>query len=90
MARKDNTTAYLLLGLAALLILSRRQPQHYQNYPTVPPAPPRSNGQAWADWARNIIQIYGNVASLWQPGGPFYQVNQTDVQQILQGWGNVR
>ncbi len=92
MAKKDNTTAYLLLGIAAVLFITRQQPQqqHYPNYPAIPPAPPRSNGHAWADWARSIVQIYGNVATLWQPGGPFYRVNQTDVQQVLQGWGNVR
>lgn len=43
----------------------------YPNFPTVPPPP--STPQQIADWAAAITSTFGNVASLWQPGGPFYQ-----------------
>lgn len=68
----------LLIGLAAVLLLTqRKQTPVYQNYPQIPPSPPQSNAQAWQEWASAIIATYGNVAQLWQPGGPFYNVNST-------------
>ena len=87
MSKKDNTVL-LLVGAAALLLLSNQRrntaPPVYTNYSQVPHAPPRSNAQAWAQWVAAITQSFGTVATLWQPGGPFYQqpVSPQEAQDI--------
>lgn len=86
MSKKNNNTAYLLLGLAAFLILQQRRPAAappYNNYPQAPPAPPRSNAQAFAAWAAAMVHLYGNVSSLWQPGGPFYQFPANEIYDAV-------
>ena len=70
--KKDNTIAYVLVGLAAYLLLKPKPMYNqYQNFPQIPPQPP-TQGQAFAQWANTILQIYGNAKELWQPGGPFF------------------
>lgn len=86
---KSNQTALVILGVAAVWYLSSRnrttQPAQpfvpYQSY--IPPQPPPSNAQAWSQWVNAIVGSYGAVASLWQPGGPFFQQPVTQ-QQALQ------
>ncbi|HMN89090.1 MAG TPA: hypothetical protein PKD70_06305 [Saprospiraceae bacterium] len=35
---------------------------------------PKDNSrQAIVTWITTIVAIFGNVAALWQPGGPFYK-----------------
>lgn len=87
---KDDTLKYLLVGGILVYFFTRQQQQNqnqgnwqwqqpqvpvYQNYPSVPQAPPRNNQQAWQQWINTIIGLYGEVATLWQPGGPFYKEN---------------
>ena len=79
--KKDNTIAYVLIG-AALFLFSRRRnqqppPQYAPQFTQVPPPP--SNAQSFANWASAILSIYGNVSSLWQPGGPFHNYNSNDI-----------
>lgn len=80
--KKDKTLSYILIGLAAYLLLQRRRPAVYQQFPQVPPAP-ATKGQAFSQWVNSILAIYGNVQELWQPGGPFYNMNPADVQQAV-------
>lgn len=86
MAKKKSgiDTKTLIIGGIILYMLTRKKqntgnsgsppPQTY-NYPTPPPR----NTQAWAAWAKAIISTAGNVASLWQPGGPFYNQPTQDI-----------
>ena len=87
MAKKENNTklyigAALLAGVAILLLKNKQsqaQPQPYYNYPQIPPAPAAPQTPAWTQWANAIIDTFGNVADLWQPGGPFYNTgNQAE------------
>lgn len=79
--KKDNTLAIAILGIAAFLLLSRNnQPTQYP-YPTFPnvPQPPASssnNLSEFQQWVMFILSLIGPVASLWQPGGPFYSLPQ--------------
>lgn len=89
-----KTLAYVILGGAAVLLLTRRGnaqvPPRNINVTPPPPPPPSNNANAWAMWAQTIMQAYGNVAALWQPGGPFYRNNISDqqAQWIAQGVAN--
>lgn len=80
--KKDKTLGYVLIGLAAYLLLQRRQTPVYQQFPQVPPAPP-TKGQAFSQWVNSILAIYGNVKELWEPGGPFSNINPADIQQAV-------
>lgn len=80
--KKDKTLGYVLIGLAAYLLLQQRQTPQYQQFPQIPPQPP-TKGQAFAEWVNSILAIYGNVKELWEPGGPFYNLNPADVQQAV-------
>lgn len=87
MAKKqDKTLLYVGIGALALVLLNRQQqpPPPPVYYPQVPPAPPRGS-QAFGNWVKTIIDIYGDVASLWQPGGPFYKekISPEQVQEIM-------
>lgn len=82
--RKDkDPIIFILIGAGIVYLLTRSsrasQQRPYYNYPTIPPAPSPTAAQAWAAWAQTIIQTFGNVASLWQPGGPFYGKKEEDV-----------
>lgn len=86
MSKKNNTIAYVLLGAAVFLMLSRRNqqppPQQFQpgNYP---PPPPRTNAQQYAQWAQTMLNLYGTVSALWQPGGPFYGRSQSEIYNTI-------
>lgn len=85
---KKDTLILVAFGFAALYLLQQNRqpaPQYYPNYPQIPQAPPRTNGAAFAQWVNSILQIYGNVRQLWEPGGPFYkeQITPEQVNQML-------
>lgn len=84
MAKKnDKTLGYLLIGLAAVLLLRQRPAYNaYPQFPQAPPAPP-TKGQAFSQWVNSILAIYGNVKELWEPGGPFSNINPADIQQAV-------
>ncbi|MEL6141440.1 MAG: hypothetical protein AAFU67_07460 [Bacteroidota bacterium] len=77
---KSNNTAILLVGGALLLFFMNNQstPRYIPQQTYIPPAPPPNQASAWADWARTIISIYGDVAALYQPGGPFYRLSDEE------------
>lgn len=80
--RKDNTLAYILIGAAAVLFLSKRNApaaNYAPQFAAAPPPPPRSNAQAFAAWVAAMMSIYGNVSQLWQPGGPFYNMPANEI-----------
>jgi hypothetical protein len=84
---KKETIGYVLVGAAALLLLTRRQgpasqgPGRQNIYSYPPPNPPvANNAAAWANWARTIMDLYGDVSQLWQPGGPFHRQSVTNQQ----------
>lgn len=86
MAKSKNKGAFLILILGGIVVaymmLQKRSTPASTNYSSVPPPPPRNNAQALATWANTILAIYGNVAELWQPGGPFYNY-KNDLLEIV-------
>lgn len=90
MAKKENNTkiyigAALLAGVAILLLKKKQTQapaQPYYNYPQVPAAPSVPNTPAWTQWANAILDTFGNVADLWQPGGPFYNTGNQEEDVI--------
>ncbi|MCB0707417.1 MAG: hypothetical protein KDC34_19005 [Saprospiraceae bacterium] len=76
--KKDKTILALAVGgLFAYVLLKPKKGfsgsgfNYYQNYPDVPPAPTHNNN-AFLAWAQTIVGLFGTVASLWEPGGPFH------------------
>jgi len=86
--RRNNSSKKLLIGgiiiLAAVLLLRKQNtvPATQQNFNNLPPAPPRGTPQ-WAQWAALVVGTFGQVAQLWQPGGPFHGTNQNEVMQTV-------
>ncbi len=95
MARKKDITGKLIigavLGYVAIQAMSKPSGNRYQggyygnpnNQQYIPQEPPR-NSPGWANWANAIIDIFGNAAELWQPGGPFHK--GPTQEEIAAGW----
>lgn len=85
--KKSSIGIALLVAIGAYILLSKRSapvaPPAY--YPT---APPRNNGQAWAQWASQMISLFGQSAALFQPGGPFYKVKPEEVNDAINTYVN--
>ena len=82
---KINATTAILFGvggLALLAMLGRQQryqdptPTNFQNFPAPPPS--TANQGQWQAWVSLALNTFGQVANLWEPGGPFYNVAETD------------
>lgn len=93
MARKNDQTRNIILagliGFAAWQLLKpKKAPPTTQNFQQMPPAPPPGT-PAWQMWAQGIVNVFGSVAQLWQPGGPFYNqpISQEQAQAIEIGTG---
>lgn len=72
----------LVAGTAIYFIFLRKPKQQFiPNQSYVPPPPANKTPQAIAAWVQAITSIYGNVAPLFQPGGPFY--NNKPSQEVL-------
>lgn len=76
---KNKELGYLLIGAAAFMLLQRRNtPANYApQFAAAPPMPQVNTAQAWQNWINSIVNLYGNVRALWQPGGPFYNAQAT-------------
>lgn len=68
---KDKTIAYVAIGAAAFLLLTRGQAQNRPPAPPPPMPPQQGGGQQWAMWVSTIASAAGNLAQLFAPGGPF-------------------
>lgn len=87
--KKDNTGTWILIGLGVFLLLQQRQvttyppgQYPYQNFPNIPQAP-STKGQAFQQWAQSIVNLYGNIKALWEPGGPFYKHRTDDIFDVI-------
>lgn len=82
----DSKTLILAAGLGVLvwaLMKPKPNPNQWQQY--LPPPPQQtggSNAQEWQSWINLAVNTFGNVASLWAPGGPFY--NNPEVSNYIQ------
>lgn len=78
--KEKKNMGLLLLGLAAFMLLNNKaQPAYQPQFQHLPPAPPRNNPQRFSQWANAILDAYGNIAELWQPGGPFHRYKTEDI-----------
>lgn len=84
----------LLLAVGGLLLYSQLQAQkkyapptqeNFNNFP--PPPPPGENQSTWQNWIALALNTFGDIAELWGPGGPFYNVE--DTWEFQQGWENL-
>jgi predicted negative regulator of RcsB-dependent stress response len=69
----------------ALLLKKIQQKNSTNNYV------PQQNTPDWYQWIQYAIGAYGQVSSLWEPGGLFYGNNvpepgSGDLQDILKGF----
>ena len=76
----------MLAGAALWYFLKPKQqvikiPASYN--PNQVPQQPQQGTPQWQNWAAGIIAVYGAVAWLWQPGGPFYKVPTGNVYDAL-------
>jgi hypothetical protein len=74
----------LLVGALAVVGYSLFKSGKFDGVQPAPVNPPSQNNNAaqiqqWRMWVTMVMQIFGNVQDLWQPGGPFYNYNYTDV-----------
>ena len=88
--KKDTLLILGLAGIGAYLFLQNQR--QYQNppqnwapqYQQAIPAPPPPSTPEWQNWARFVLETYGNVIQLWQPGGPFYKgPSQEELMRIV-------
>ena len=71
---KNKEIGYVLIGVAAFMLLQGQNRSTYApQFQNAPPMPQTNTAQAWQNWINAVVNLYGNVAALWQPGGPFYQ-----------------
>jgi len=80
--KKDNTTVAIIAALAVFLLTSRRSTAQRPPIRNYPPPPPRT-GSAWGQWAQTILRIYGDVKELWEPEGPFHNVDPERVYDAV-------
>lgn len=74
--KKDNSMKFIgfaLLGVAALLFLRQSRKPYTPQQTYVPPRPQSNIPGAISQWVQTMVQVFGNVRELWQPGGPFYK-----------------
>lgn len=77
--KEKKNLGMILIGVAAFMLINRKpQPQYRPQFQNVPP-PPRNNPQRFSQWANLILQTYGDIAELWQPGGPFHNYKTADI-----------
>lgn len=50
---------------------------------------PPSQTPEWYHYISLIIELYGQAASLWEPGGPFYKTSVPDPRKDPSGWAKV-
>jgi len=75
--------ALIVFGAAYFLMQGRPNNQP----PPPPPIDPRAARsaaqiRAVQNWVNSILALYGNVRSLWQPGGPFHNIPRNIMDDI--------
>lgn len=84
MASTSKTIGLIALigGLGAIAYYFIRTRPSFQN---VQPAPTTNTAAPqFAQWAALIMSVYGNIAALWKPGGPFHQFDYDEVIDAIQ------
>lgn len=81
---KLNLNIGTLLIIAAVGFLGYKLLSRPKTQPPLPPPPPGPvrNNPEWVNWVNTVIGLAGNVASLWAPGGPFYNYRK-DLEDVL-------
>lgn len=80
MKKKQQSALLIAAGIFFLLrgFLPRRS-----NYVPPPPAPTQPNYyDLFKNWAITILEVFGDVKSLWEPGGPFYNKSKAEQEAI--------
>lgn len=79
MYMKSKDIGYLLIGGAMVYFLTQRSqaPIYRPQYQQLPPPPPRNRAAEYQAWISLVLNTYGAIADLWQPGGPFHNTGVT-------------
>jgi len=85
--KKSNKTTGLLValgvGIALYLLLNRNKPNvNPRQFQNIPPRP-STKGEAFNQWVKAMINLYGNTKELFEPGGPFYKIPKKDIYDIV-------
>ncbi|MEO1260554.1 MAG: hypothetical protein AAFZ15_17285 [Bacteroidota bacterium] len=48
-----------------------------------PPVSTGGNANDWEKWANLALNVYGSIAALWQPGGPFHKIPPSDIYHAV-------
>lgn len=87
--KEKKNMGMILLGIAAFMVINQRpQTQYSPQFQNIPPAPPRNNPQRFSQWANAILNAYGDIAALWQPGGPFHNYKTSDIYDTTVDYSN--
>lgn len=84
MKKSNNTTAYILLGVAAFMYFNYQRRQQ-----VVTSAPVQPGKAGWTQQVAQVVNAAGGLLdSLFGPGGPFEKLSKSQVQAALQqeGW----
>lgn len=85
--KKSNKTTGLLValgvGVALYFLLNRNKPNvNPRQFQNIPPRP-STKGEAFNQWVKAIIDLYGTSKGLFEPGGPFYKIPTKDIYDIV-------
>jgi hypothetical protein len=86
MKKKDNTILALAIAVGVFLLTSGRTSNQVPSSGSIPPPPPPQQPDyytAFKNWAQAILDIFGDMRELWEPGGPFYNRSPQE-QNIIQ------
>ncbi len=77
---KDKKMIALVIAVGVFFLFSRSKRQRY-----IPPPPPPAQPnyyELFKNWALAILNIFGDVKELWEPGGPFYNKSKAEQEAI--------
>lgn len=92
----NNRQLALVAVLGGVLVLGFRAVNAANEPATLPPPPPPTNNTSnsiyqWLAWAQLASKLFGDIAALWAPGGPFYGMSTEEVydqvpDEVLDEW----
>lgn len=92
----DDNTLLIIGGLGLFFWYQTKNGSNNNYNPTsdfvaTNPPPTSQNPAQWAEWAALAVSLYGVVADLWAPGGPFHNTDITpeDANSLAAGGGLV-
>lgn len=85
---KNQILAVALIAGGLYYFTSKKNTSLAPQYAGLPAAPPK-NSPNYQLWVKYVVDLYGKVADLWKPGGPFYKEQIPQYDAGSQFWQDV-